>query len=291
MMDKSNHQSFFNQKRYINCRGNLIDLSKPAVMGIVNITPDSFYADSCCKTDAEILKRVETIINEGGDIIDVGACSSRPGAGQITSEEESGRLLPALHLIRKHFPDIIVSADTYNSDVAKKAVKEGEADIINDISGGEFDNKMFDIIAELNVPYILTHIKGNPQTMQNNPHYEDLMGEIMLWFAQKVDLLRIKGVKDIIIDPGFGFGKTIEQNFMLIKNISQFKIFELPLLVGISRKSMIYKLFDATPEESLNGTTVLNTILLLNGANILRVHDVKEARECVTLSQKIFNTP
>jgi dihydropteroate synthase len=173
--------------------------------------------------------------------------------------------------------------------VAQKVVKEGEADIINDISGGEMDNKMFDVISELNVPYILTHIKGNPQTMQNNPYYKDLMGEIMLWFAKKVELLRNNGVKDIIIDPGFGFGKTLEQNFILLKNLQQFKFFELPILIGVSRKSMIYKSIGITPEESLNGTTVLNTLALLGGANILRVHDVKEAVECVNLTQKVLS--
>lgn len=280
-------QTLFDLKRFINCRGRLLDLSTPVVMGIVNITPDSFYAESRCKNETEILKRVETVINEGGQIVDVGACSSRPGVVPISQEEEIERLFPALNLIRKHFPDIPISVDTFRAEVAQKSVNECEADIINDISGGEFDDKMFDTIAKLNVPYILTHIQGNLQTMQDNPQYKDLIGEIMLWFSQKVDLLRMKGVNDIIIDPGFGFGKTIEHNFTLIKNIEQFKFFELPILVGVSRKSMIYKFLDTTPEESLNGTTVLNTIVLFKGANILRVHDVKEAIECVTLIKKI----
>jgi dihydropteroate synthase len=257
-------------------------------MGILNITSDSFYAQSRCKNDAEILKRAETIVNEGGQIIDIGAYSSRPGATDISIDEEISRLMLALHLIRKTFPKIPVSVDTYRADVAQKVVKEGDADIINDISGGEMDEKMYDIIAELNVPYILTHIKGNPQTMQNNPQYEDLMSEIMLWFAKKVELLRKNGVKDIIIDPGFGFGKTIDHNFILLKNLPQFQFFELPVMVGISRKTMIYKLLDISAEESLNGTTVLNTVALLGNAKILRVHDVKEAVECVKLTKKLI---
>jgi dihydropteroate synthase len=257
-------------------------------MGILNITPDSFYAQSRCKNNKEILQRAETIIYEGGNIIDIGACSSRPGAVDTSSEEEIGKLMPALNLIRKTFPTIPISVDTYRSDVAQKVIKEGEADIINDISGGEIDSKMFDVIAELNVPYILTHIKGNPQTMQDEPYYENVMSEIMLWFAKKVELLRKTGVKDIIIDPGFGFGKTIEHNFILLKNLKQFKFFELPVMVGLSRKSMISKSLGITPEKSLNGTTVLNTIALLEGANILRVHDVKETQECVNLIREVL---
>jgi dihydropteroate synthase len=195
-------KTFFNLKKFINCRGNLLDLSSPVVRGILNLTSDSFYAQSRCKNDTEILKRAETIVNEGGQIIDVGACSSRPGANDISINEEISKLMTALTLIRKTFPEIPVSVDTYRADVAQKVVKEGEADIINDISGGDIDSKMFEVISELNVPYILTHIKGNPQTMQNNPYYEDLMTEIMLWFAKKVEFLRQNGVKDIIIYPG-----------------------------------------------------------------------------------------
>ena len=281
-------KSFFKIKQFINCRGKLLDLSKPVIMGIVNLTPDSFYKGSCCKNETEILKRVETIINEGGSIIDVGACSTRPGADKISCEEEIARLMPALHLIRKHFPEIPVSIDTFRGDVAKKAIKEGEADIINDISGGNFDVNMFDTVSELNVPYILTHIKGTPKTMQNSIKYEDLIGEILFDLSKKIDSLRIKGVNDIIIDPGFGFGKTLEQNYSLLKNLNQFFIFELPVLVGISRKSMIYNLLKTTPENALNGTTALNTVALLNGANILRVHDVKEAVECVEIVANIL---
>ena len=279
----------FVQKKYINCRGQLLNLSQPVVMGIVNITPDSFYAASRCVDEKSILNRVENIINEGGKIVDLGAYSSRPGAEHISQEEEIKRLLPALQIIRKHFPDIPISIDTFRASVAKKTVEEGEADIINDISGGNMDDMMFDTIAQLNVPYILTHIQGTPQTMQNEPLYDDLMRDITIWFAQKINLLRSKGVNDIIIDPGFGFGKTLDQNYLLMKKLSSFAVFELPLLVGISRKSMIYKLLDTTPEQSLNGTSVLNTIALQNGANILRVHDVKNAVECVNLTRKITN--
>jgi len=279
-----------NSKRFINCRGNLLDLSTPVVMGIVNITSDSFYATSRCKNDTEILKRVETIINEGGKIIDIGAISSRPDAEDMTVEEEINRLIPALQLIRNKFPEIVVSVDTYQAIVAQRAVNEGEADIINDISGGEIDKSMFDTIAELNVPYILTHIKGNPKTMQINPHYQDIISEIMLFFAKKLNLLRMSGVKDVIIDPGFGFGKNINHNYSLLKNLHEFKIFELPVMVGISRKSMIYKTLNTTIEQCLNGTTVLNTISLLGGAKILRVHDVKEAVESVTLTQKLLQS-
>ena len=282
-------ESVFKQKKFINCRGRLLDLSEPIVMGIVNITPDSFYEASRCVDEKSILKKVEKIINEGGRIIDLGAYSSRPGAEHISQEEEIKRLLPALQSIRKYFPDIPISIDTFRASVAKKSIEEGEADIINDISGGNMDDTMFDTIAQLNVPYILTHIQGTPQTMQTEPLYNDLMVDITMWFAQKVNLLRSKGVNDIILDPGFGFGKTLDQNYILMKNLSSFAAFELPLLVGISRKSMIYKLLDTTPEQSLNGTSVLNTIALQSGANILRVHDVKEAVECVNLTRKIMD--
>jgi dihydropteroate synthase len=282
-------QSFLQIKQFINCNGELLDLSMPVVMGILNITSDSFYTPSCCKNDTEILRRVETIINEGGKIVDVGGASSRPGAEHVSVESEIERLMPALHLIRKHFPSIPISVDTYNAPVALKTITEGAADIINDISGGQMDDTMFDTVAELNVPYVLTHLKGNPQTMQNNPSYENIMREVLLWFAERVELLRQKGVKDIIIDPGFGFGKSVEHNFTLMNNLQQFKIFELPILIGISRKSMIYKLLDITAEQSLNGTTILNTIALTKGANIIRVHDVKQAVECIELTNKLAN--
>ena len=282
-------ESFFKRKKFINCRGRLLDLSEPIVMGIVNITPDSFYTASRCVDEKSILNRVEKIINEGGGIVDLGAYSSRPNADHISHDEEIKRLLPALQSIRKRFPDIPISVDTFRASVAKKSVEEGEADIINDISGGDMDDIMFDTIEQLNVPYILMHMQGTPQTMQTKPVYNDLMRDIMMWFAHKVNLLRSKGVNDIILDPGFGFGKTLDQNYLLMKHINQFAVFELPLLVGISRKSMIYKLLDTTPEQSLNGTSVLNTIALQGGANILRVHDVKEAVECVNLTRQIMN--
>jgi dihydropteroate synthase len=256
-------------------------------MGIVNITPDSFYAQSRCDNETEVLKRVENILNEGGSMIDIGAYSSRPGAADISADEEIARLLPSLYLIRKYYPDVPVSIDTFRADVAQKAITEGDADMINDISGGEMDSNMFDTVARLHVPYILMHMQGTPQTMQHEPVYKHLMNEILLWLSHKVDALKARGVNDIIIDPGFGFGKTVEHNYELMSKLSQFVIFELPLLVGISRKSMIYRLLNTTPEQSLNGTTILNTFALLGGANILRVHDVKEAAECVTLTRKI----
>ena len=275
-------------KKYsINCRGKLMNLTTPTVMGIVNITSDSFYSASRCSSDTEILKRVETIVNEGGQIVDIGACSTRPSAVFLSIDQEINKLVTSLNLIRKNFPEITISVDTFRAEVAQKAIKEGDADMINDISGGEIDEKMFDTIAQLNVPYILTHIKGVPQTMQENPQYDNLIEEIMLSLAQKVDILRKKGVKDIIIDPGFGFGKTVEQNYELMTNLENFNIFELPILVGISRKSMIYNLLETTPENSLNGTTILNTIALLKGANILRAHDVKEAVETILLTKMI----
>ena len=272
---------------YINCRGKLLEITTPIVMGIINLTDNSFYAGSRYNTEKEILNRVETIINEGGKIVEIGACSTRPGVVLENSQQEIDKIVSALNIIRKHFPNISIAVDTFRSEVAQKAIIEGEADIINDISGGELDNKMFDTIANLNVPYILTHIKGTPQTMQQNPHYENLIGEIMIDLAQKVDILRKKGVNDIIIDPGFGFGKTLDQNYELLKNLKQFRIFGLPIMVGISRKTMIYNFLNIKPEDALNGTTILNCIALLKGANILRVHDVKEAVETINLIQKL----
>ena len=281
------NKSFFKTPKSINCRGNLIDMSVPKVMGIMNITPDSFYEKSRF-TDIEIVKnRAKQIIENGGEIIDIGAYSSRPGAEHITEQTEWKRLASVLEVIRKEFPQIILSVDTFRASVAKRAVVEFGVDIINDISAGNMDDKMFTTIAELNVPYIIMHMQGMPQTMQKNPYYEHLMKEIFLYFAQKVEKLNDLGVSDIIIDPGFGFGKTLDHNFEILSKLDEFKIFQLPLLVGISRKSMVYKFFNSTPEEALNGTTVLNTMALNSGANILRVHDVKEAVETVRLFEKV----
>ncbi len=279
--------SLINFKSTINCNGKLVDLTRPKVMGIINITPDSFYSGSRFQSDVEILKRVEAIIEEGGDIVDVGAYSSRSNANHISEEEEIERLLPYLLKIRNHFPNLIISVDTFRSEVANVAVQEAQVDIINDISGGSIDEKMFDTIANLNVPYILMHIQGIPQNMQDNPKYGNIIQDVSLELAKRVDILRSKGVNDIIIDPGFGFGKTLDDNFELFSKLDEFKLFELPLLVGISRKSMIYNFFGNSSDDSLNGTTVLNTVALLKGANILRVHDVKEAVETVKLIDKL----
>ena len=278
---------FLNRKSFINCRGNLIDFSIPKVMGVINLTPDSFFSGSRYNDVTSILARVEEIITDGGEMVDIGAYSTRPGAAYVSAEEEFNRLMPALAAIRKSFPDVLISVDTFRSEIARRAVMEGGADIINDISGGEMDEAMFDTVANLNIPYILTHIQGRPQNMQDAPHYADVVAEVSLWLAQKVDLLREKGLNDIIIDPGFGFGKTVDHNFKLLNSLEELALFQLPLLVGVSRKSMIYKYLEVDAGQALNGTTILNTIALNKGAGILRVHDVKEAAECIKLVEKL----
>ena len=272
---------------YINVNGQLMDLTEPQVMGILNVTPDSFYAGSRTETEKDIIGRLHQITSEGASIIDIGAYSSRPDAEHITAEEEMNRLRTGLSLVQKYQPKAVVSVDTFRADVAKMCVEEYGVAIINDISAGNMDPSMFKTIAQLGVPYIIMHMQGTPQNMQMNPHYENLQKEVFLYFAERVQKLRDLGVKDIIIDPGFGFGKTLEHNYELMNHLYEFHIFELPLLVGISRKSMIYKLLGTTPEEALNGTTSLNTIALLKGANILRVHDVKEAVEAVRIVGKM----
>ena len=272
---------------YINVNGRLMDLSEPQVMGILNVTPDSFYAGSRMETEKDIINRLHQITSEGASILDIGAYSSRPDAEHISTEEEMNRLRTGLDLVRKHQPEAVVSVDTFRADVAKMCVEEFGAAMINDISAGQLDAAMFGTIAQLGVPYIMMHMQGTPQNMQMNPHYDNLLKEVFLYFAERVQKLRNLGVKDIIIDPGFGFGKTLEHNYELMNHLDEFQLFELPLLVGISRKSMIYKLLGTTPEEALNGTTVLNTLALMKGANILRVHDVKAAKEAVTLVEKM----
>ena len=272
---------------YINVNGRLIDLSEPQVMGILNVTPDSFYAGSRMETEKDIINRLHQITSEGASILDIGAYSSRPDAEHISTEEEMNRLRTGLDLVRKHQPEAVVSVDTFRADVAKMCVEEFGAAMINDISAGQLDAAMFGTIAQLGVPYIMMHMQGTPQNMQMNPHYDHLLKEVFLYFAERVQKLRDLGVKDIIIDPGFGFGKTLEHNYELMNHLDEFRLFELPLLVGISRKSMIYKLLGTNPEEALNGTTVLNTLALMKGANILRVHDVKAAKETVTLVEKM----
>lgn len=269
----------------INTGGKLVDLSEPQVMGILNVTPDSFYSDSRKQSEQDIRDRVEQIVREGGQMIDIGAYSSRSGADDVSPAEEMSRLSMGMKILRDVAPDIPVSVDTFRADVAKMCVEELGVDIINDISGGELDKDMFATVARLGVPYILMHMKGNPQNMQNDPHYDDLMKEVLLYFAERIQKLRDLGQKDIILDPGFGFAKTLEHNYELMNHLEELKIFELPILSGISRKSMIYKLLGSTPHEALNGTSVLNTISLMKGASILRVHDVKECVEVVKVVQ------
>lgn len=260
-----------------------MDLSIPKVMGIINITPDSFYKGSRYNSDSEILKAAFKMIDDGADIIDVGGYSSRPGAEDITKEEESRRILGAIKLISGELPSAIISVDTFRADLAQKAVLECGAHIINDISGGEADLEMFPVIEKLNVPYIMMHMSGNPRTMQNCPVYDDVVADILRWFGERIFRLRSSGVKDIILDPGFGFGKTTEHNFDMLRRLNDFSVAGLPLMVGISRKSMIWKTLSITADDALNGTSVLNTVSLLNGADILRVHDVKEAVQAVKM--------
>jgi dihydropteroate synthase len=276
--------------KFINVRGNLLDLSIPKVMGIINVTPDSFYNGSRFNTDDEIIKAAFNIVIDGADIIDIGGYSSRPGAAEIPVEEEKKRVLNAVNIIIREMPDAVISVDTFRSEVAKEAVFDCGAGIINDISGGEADPKMFDVIGSLNVPYILMHMQGTPQNMQKNPEYDDVIADILHWFGEKIFKLKSLGIRDIIIDPGFGFGKTISHNFELLRRLKDFSITGMPLLAGLSRKSMIWKTLDISAEEALNGTSVLNTAALLYGADILRVHDVKEAVQAVKLVERIKNS-
>ena len=271
----------------LNIRGTLTSLETPLVMGILNITPDSFYADSRKQTEAAIEERIQTILSEGGQIIDLGGYSSRPDAVEVSPEEEMSRLAFALKILNAHYPDTPLSVDTFRADVARRCVEEYGVAIVNDISGGELDREMFDTVARLHVPYIMMHMRGTPQTMQQHTDYADMMEEIMLYFAGKVRRLRLLGVNDIILDPGFGFSKTVDQNYALMSRLREFGEFGLPLLVGVSRKSMIYKFLGGTPADSLNGTTVLNTFALMNGADILRVHDVRAAVEAVKIVNQL----
>ena len=273
--------------RYINTGGRLLDLEIPRVMGILNITPDSFYKGSRYNSDQEILKAAVRMTEEGADILDVGGYSSRPGAEDVKLEEESKRVLKAIKLITRELPEAIVSVDTFRADVAQMAITECGAHIINDISGGDADSDMFNVVEKLNVPYIMMHMQGNPLTMQLNPVYDDVVADILKWSGDRIYRLHNSGVKDIIIDPGFVFGKTAAHNFELLKRLGDFAVAGLPLMVGISRKSMIWKTLGITADESLNGTTALNVVALLNGADILRVHDVKEAVQAVRLIERI----
>lgn len=271
----------------IKIKGSLLDVSSPLVMGILNITPDSFYSQSRIQNELGIIERVSEIIAQGGRIVDIGAQSSNPKSDFLSAGVEIERLDFALKVINREFPNIIISVDTFYADVARFCVEEHGVAIINDISGGQIDESMFAMVARLDVPYILMHMRGTPQTMQQYTHYDNFIQDIFYYFSEKLAQLRQLGVNDIIIDPGFGFSKTLDQNYELMANLKGFSAFDIPLLVGVSRKSMIYKLFDTDAQKSLNGTSVLNTYALANGANILRVHDVKEAMEAIAIMQKI----
>ena len=266
----------------INCAGKLIDLSIPKIMGILNITPDSFYDGGRYSSDKKILDHVEKMIIDGAIFIDIGAYSSRPGGVDIDENEELKRIIPAIELVNKKFPEIIISIDTFRSKVAEACLNSG-ASIINDISASQLDEKMMETIAKYNVPYIIMHMKGNPQNMMDKTNYDDMLQEMIKYFSKKINQAISYKINDIIIDPGFGFAKNIKQNYDLLNHLDLLKILDKPIMVGISRKSMIYKSLDSTPEEALNGTTVLNTVALIKGASILRVHDVKEANECIKL--------
>ena len=266
----------------LNCKGRLLVIDKPIVMGIINITPDSFYKSSRIQQADALLEKVSSLISQGASILDMGGQSTRPGSEFLLADEEMRRIIPAIELVHKHFPEAVISVDTFWSSVAKEAVGAG-ASIINDISAGSIDPKMYETVAKLGVPYVLMHMKGNPQNMQQNPVYENLVTEVLDFFITQTAKLKAAGVNDIIIDPGFGFGKTVEQNFLLFKNMDSFKMLDCPLLVGISRKSMVTRTLEISAMNALNGTTVLNTLGLLHGADILRVHDVKETIEAIRI--------
>jgi dihydropteroate synthase len=285
----SDKNTFFHQKSTLNVRGTLLDLSRPRVMGIVNITPDSFYDGGETYSVAGAVAQAGRMLEEGAAIIDIGAYSSRPNAEHISTENEIDRLIPALRAIVKEYPEAIISIDTFRASVARAAIDEG-AHIINDISGGEMDPEMFRTMAELKVPYILMHMKGTPQTMVQEANYTNLFEEVFQYFLDKIGILRESGVVDLILDPGFGFAKTADQSFELLNRMDQFKLLELPLLAGLSRKSMICRTIDVTPDHALNGTTAANTIALIKGAKILRVHDVKAAAEAIKIVERTTAT-
>ena len=270
----------------INIKGNLLDLNKPKIMGILNVTPDSFFDGGLYNTEKKVDIQVTKMIEDGMDILDVGGYSSRPGAKEISINEEIDRVVPVVKFIRKTYPELILSVDTFRSEVARDCLDLG-IDIINDISAGCIDKNILDVVAEYNCPYIMMHMKGTPQTMQVNPEYENLIKELLIYFAKRIYLAREKGIIDIIVDPGFGFGKTLDHNYTIMKKIENFKLLDLPILVGISRKSFITKQLDIDKKDSLNATTALNMYFLEKNINILRVHDVKEAKECIMLHEKI----
>ena len=272
----------------INCKGQLIDLASPKVMGILNVTPNSFFDGGKYKTESVILSQVGKMLTDGATFIDVGAYSSKPSAEFVSEKEELNRIVPVVNLILEKFPDCLISIDTFRSEVAKVCLENGAA-IINDISAGNLDDKLLETIAKYNVPYIMMHMRGTPQTMQTMANYDNIVKEMLFYFSQRIAEARSLGINDLIIDPGFGFAKTLEQNYEVLRKLGLFEMLELPLLAGFSRKSMIYKTLNSNAQEALNGTSVLNTIALTKGAKILRVHDVKEAMECVTLFNKLNN--
>lgn len=279
--------TFLNRKHTLNCKGKLIDMSRPSVMAILNITPDSFYSSSRANSIDEALQKAENFVNAGAKFIDVGAYSSRPGAADVSETEETERVVPIIQALNQAFPETLISVDTFRASVAEKSIEAG-AHLINDIAAGNLDEKMFETVAKLQVPYIMMHMKGTPQNMQDSPSYGNVSKEVFSYFNEKIETLTQLGVKDIILDPGFGFAKTLDHNYELLRNMQLLSLFNLPLLVGFSRKSMITKALNIKTEDALNGTTVLNTTALLKGANILRVHDVKEAMECVKLVNLVY---
>lgn len=283
---ETTQDTFFLKKNTINCKGKLLNLDELVVMGILNLTPDSFFDGGLLNNNQEIIEKVQKMLSDGATIIDIGGYSSRPGAAEVSEKDELDRVIPIIKLLIKQFPEIIISIDTFRSNVAKQAINAGAA-IINDISAGNMDANMFATVKELQVPYIIMHMQGTPQTMQEKPTYKNVTLEVIDFFAKKVNELNKLGINDIIIDPGFGFGKTIEHNYELLNHLADFEILELPVLVGFSRKSMINKVIKTTPQEALNGTTTLNTLALSKGAKILRVHDVLEAKQVVDLYKKM----
>lgn len=274
----------------INIKGTLVSLQKPAVMGILNVTPNSFYANSRKQTEKEIYERMETILSEGATFVDIGGYSSRPDAEETSEAEERSRLALALNIALRHFPEARLSVDTFRSAIAKEAVEVYGASMVNDISAGELDKDMFRVVAELKVPYAIMHMRGTPQTMQKHCDYADITEDVLKYFAAKMETLRLMGVSDIVVDPGFGFSKTLEQNYELLSHLHEFRLLDAPLLVGVSRKSMIYKLTGGTPSDSLTGTIALHMYALQKGANILRVHDVREAMETVMMNEALTPT-
>jgi dihydropteroate synthase len=290
MLTTTTANKFLKRKNSVNLDGRLIDLSKPIVMGVLNVTPDSFFDGGKYSTEKKVLKRAEEILNQGGTIIDIGAISTRPGSEEIPTKDEIDRLLPAVQAVRKEFPEAFISIDTYRSWVALKIIESCGPCIVNDISGGNFDPHMFSTVGKLGVPYVLMHMQGTPLQMQKNPEYTDIIRDISLFFTEQVKKLTKAGVKDVIIDPGFGFGKSLEHNYELLNRLDSFKVFQLPLMVGVSRKSMIYNLLGKKPEDALNGTTVAQTLALLAGTDILRVHDVSEAVETIRIMEKLRAT-